>query len=383
MEDKKLDKNGLMRVWLKIWTLLKLLVGDVDVDGKGDLQTQIDNLDNRVEECFRNASDGKKLIADAITGRGVATKVSDTFAIMAANIAKIAGAAKLQNKTAVLSNVEQTVKADAGYDGLGQVSVPAVKGTAGAGDVLSGKTFSGAVGVEKAGTMPNKGAWTGDTTDNGTVAIPAGYHNGQGYVSGAGAYAKGMEDADARTNVDSANYRTGYTAGVADTKVGTAVAADVLSGKTFTNSKDVGADGGMANRAAVTVDAGGVSQDDEYTYFTVPSDAFYNANSKLRTKNSNFTPEFELVEGICKPGDVIDLKKQIVAIAIAYNRQSMLVSASFWAVSFGNFYKYPQNTNAIIIDGTKATLTYRGGVAAGGGTGDTDPADYYMALVVK
>ncbi len=292
MEDEKLNKNGLAKVWLKFWTLLKVLVGDVDVTGKGDLQTQIDKIDIRVEECFRNASDGKKLIADAITGRGVATKVSDTFAIMAANIAKIAGAAKLQNKTAVLSNVEQTVKADAGYDGLGQVSVPAVKGTAGAGDVLSGKTFSGAVGVEKAGTMPNKGAWTGDTTDNGTVAIPAGYHNGQGYVSGAGAYAKGMEDADARTNVDSANYRTGYTAGVADTKVGTAMAADVLSGKTFTNSKDVGADGGMANRAAVTVDAGGVSQDDEYTYFTVPSDAFYNANSKLRTKNSNIASNF-------------------------------------------------------------------------------------------
>ncbi len=301
MEDEKLNKNGLAKVWLKFWTLLKVLVGDVDVTGKGDLQTQIDKIDIRVEECFRNASDGKKLIADAITGRGVATKVSDTFAIMAANIAKIAGAAKLQNKTAVLSNVEQTVKADAGYDGLGQVSVPAVKGTAGAGDVLSGKTFSGAVGVEKAGTMPNKGAWTGDTTDNGTVAIPAGYHNGQGYVSGAGAYAKGMEDADARTNVDSANYRTGYTAGVADTKVGTAMAADVLSGKTFTNSKDVGADGGMANRAAVTVDAGGVSQDDEYTYFTVPSDAFYNANSKLRTKNSNITPNLKIC-GIAQPG---------------------------------------------------------------------------------
>ncbi len=309
MEDEKLNKNGLAKVWLKFWTLLKVLVGDVDVTGKGDLQTQIDKIDIRVEECFRNASDGKKLIADAITGRGVATKVSDTFAIMAANIAKIAGAAKLQNKTAVLSKVEKTVKADAGYDGLGQVSVPAVKGTAGAGDVLSGKTFSGAVGVEKAGTMPNKGAWTGDTTDNGTVAIPAGYHNGQGYVSGAGAYAKGMEDADARTNVDSANYRTGYTAGVADTKVGTAMAADVLSGKTFTNSKDVGADGGMANRAAVTVDAGGVSQDDEYTYFTVPSDAFYNANSKLRTKNSNIKSNLKLYEIVIPGGAPVTVPK--------------------------------------------------------------------------
>lgn len=113
--------------------------------------------------------------------------------------------------------------------------------------------------------------------------------------------------------------------------------------------------------------------------------SFYSENicSDFTQLSSNLTPEFELVEGTCMPGDVIDLKKQIVAIAIAYNRQSMLTSASFWAVSFGNLYRYPTSTNAIIIDGTKATLTYRGGVAAGGGTGDTDPADYYMALVVK
>ena len=220
MEDEKLNKNGLIKVWLKIWTLLKLLVGDVDVTGKGDLQTQINNIDNRVDECFRNASDGKKLIADAVTGKGVPTLVSDTFATMAANIAKIRSSARLQGKTAVLSNVAQTIKPDADYDGLSQVSVPAVRGTAGTGDVLTGKTFSGAAGIEKAGTMPENGAWTGETTGNGNVPIPAGHHNGQGYVSGAGAYAKGMVDADARTNTDSANYKNGYNAGVTATKKG-------------------------------------------------------------------------------------------------------------------------------------------------------------------
>lgn len=287
MEDEKLNKNGLIKVWLKIWTLLKLIVGDVDVTGKGDLQTQINNINSIVEECFRNASDGKNLLADAITGKGVLTKVSDTFATMAANIAKIKTSAKLQSKTAVLSNVEQTIKPDTDYDGLSQVSVPAVKGTAGAGDVLTGKTFSGAAGIEKVGTMPNKGAWTGDTADNGNVSIPAGYHNGKGYVSGAGAYAKGMADADARTNASSANYKNGYNAGVTATKKGTAAAGDVLTGKTFTNASSVGASGAMLNNAAVTVDAGATTQDDTYTYLAVPSAAFYNANSKLRTKNSN------------------------------------------------------------------------------------------------
>ena len=41
------------------------------------------------------------------------------------------------------------------------------------------------------------------------------------------------------------------------------------------------------NKGAVTVDSGPVTQDDTYTYLAVPAAAFYNANSKLRTKNSN------------------------------------------------------------------------------------------------
>ena len=181
----------------------------------------------------------------------------------------------------------QTIKPDADYDGLSQVSVPAVRGTAGTGDVLTGKTFSGAAGIEKAGTMPENGAWTGETTGNGNVPIPAGHHNGQGYVSGAGAYAKGMVDADARTNTNSANYKNGYNAGVTATKKGTAGTGDVLTGKTFTNASSVEAAGAMANKGAVTVDSGPVTQDDTYTYLAVPAAAFYNANSKLRTKNSN------------------------------------------------------------------------------------------------
>lgn len=102
----------------------------------------------------------------------------------------------------------------------------------------------------------------------------------------------------------------------------------------------------------------------------------------ITTINSNLTPEFELVEGTCMPGDVLDLKKQIVAIAICYDRKSMFISTTFRALSLGNLYRYP-SANNVVIDGTKATLTYSGGTAAGGGTGDTDPADYYMALVVK
>ncbi|MBD5555210.1 MAG: hypothetical protein HDQ95_07725 [Roseburia sp.] len=64
--------------------------------------------------------------------------------------------------------------------------------------------------------------------------------------------------ADATFDVMAANvgkvgtdkYNTGYNAGVADTKVGTATAAQVLSGKTFTNASSVGLTGTMADYSA-------------------------------------------------------------------------------------------------------------------------------------
>ena len=86
-------------------------------------------------------------------------------------------------------------------------------GNAAAADVLSGKIFSSAALENAAGAMPNNGAWTGATSGNGNVAIPAGYHNGSGYVSGAGAYNKGVSDADGRVNTESASYKSGYANG--------------------------------------------------------------------------------------------------------------------------------------------------------------------------
>ena len=64
--------------------------------------------------------------------------------------------------------------------------------------------------------------------------------------------------ADATFDVMAANigkvgtdkYNTGYNAGVAATKVGTATAAQVLSGKTFTNASSVGLTGTMADYSA-------------------------------------------------------------------------------------------------------------------------------------
>ena len=290
---KKLGLSGLELFWENIFRLIKLVTGDVKVNSKGTLQKQIDDMSNRVDDCFRNASDGKNLIADAITGKGVPTLGSDTFATIAANIAKIKNIATLQRKTAALNinNPSVTLTPDSGYDGLSQAAVSITlqektqSVTAGnvvvmpdTGKVLSKVTVNGPT---------DRGAWTGQTTDNNNVPIPAGYHNGNGYVSGAGAYNKGVSDADARANANSANYKSGYNAGVSATKRGTAGTGDVLSGKTFTNASSVGASGTMANKGGTTVTAGSVTQDSSYTYFGVPSSGYYSTGSKLRALNSN------------------------------------------------------------------------------------------------
>lgn len=66
-----------------------------------------------------------------------------------------------------------------------------LKGNAEPGDVLAGKTFSNKQSNALTGSMPNNGAWSASTSGNGSVTIPAGYHNGSGTVSGAASYNSG------------------------------------------------------------------------------------------------------------------------------------------------------------------------------------------------
>lgn len=114
-----------------------------------------------------------------------------------------------------------------------------------ANQVLVGSTYVGADTNDeaKSGTMPNRGAWTGATTGQGNVTIPAGYHNGSGYVSGSGAYNAGQA--------------AGHTAGVNETKKGNATAGQVLAGVMFTSaSAGVNQTGTMPNKASWTGSVG-------------------------------------------------------------------------------------------------------------------------------
>jgi hypothetical protein len=54
-----------------------------------DNDTRVTTLETQVSELFQSVSDGKKSVANAITGKGVSTATNATFATMATNIGKI------------------------------------------------------------------------------------------------------------------------------------------------------------------------------------------------------------------------------------------------------------------------------------------------------
>ena len=112
---------------------------------------ELNTIGEEVNEIKKSVSDGKTLVAAAITAKKVATAATASFAEMAENIKKIV---------------------------LGS-------GTARAADVLAGKTFTNNDGVEYTGTMPERGKWNGSLGTSGSITIPAGHHSGQGKVSAA------------------------------------------------------------------------------------------------------------------------------------------------------------------------------------------------------
>ena len=143
-------------------------------------------------------------------------------------------------------------------DSIKNLFETSAEATASSADILEGKTaYNGTTLIT--GTMENQGAKEATLLAGGIYNIPRGWHDGAGRVTAT--------DLDSQTP-------------------GTATAGGILSGlKAWVAGQLI--NGVMKDRRGVTVTAGAVTQDDEYTYLTVPEEACFNANSKLRTKNSN------------------------------------------------------------------------------------------------
>jgi hypothetical protein len=154
------------------------------------LATNVDNLDTLAEAV------------DGIVDNGnvsVQVKEGETYTIPAGyhsgsgTVSGVAGGGNysIQSKTVIPTKKQQQVTPDDGYYGLSDVTVNAIPDayqdvtavTAGAGDVLTGKTIVSNTGVIIAGTMTNNGAVDKTlTTEDASYTVPAGYHSGAGTV---------------------------------------------------------------------------------------------------------------------------------------------------------------------------------------------------------
>lgn len=121
-------------------------------DGEGNNIAETYFTNTKGDELKKSVSDGKKLVANAITAKGVTTAVDAAFATIATNISQIT--------TGV-----DTSDANAGVE-----------------HILSGKTAY-VNGVKITGTMANRESVTSALNAGDSYTIPSGFHNGSGKVT--------------------------------------------------------------------------------------------------------------------------------------------------------------------------------------------------------
>ena len=176
-----------------------------DLLGSADLNA----ITLAIKECFQSVSDGKALVASAITDKKVATDATATFATMAANIRKIV----LGSGNATVSDV-LSGKTFTNNDGVQYTGTLALSGSASTADVLSGKTFYNTNAKSKStGAMANNGAVTKALDCGGSYTIPKGYHSGSGKVT-----ANSLKSQTSASAV-AANITSGKTAWVNGVKI--------------------------------------------------------------------------------------------------------------------------------------------------------------------
>jgi hypothetical protein len=117
---------------------------DAAVTAAATAHSRADAAYSRADAAFTQASDGKTVVAAAITGKGIPASNSDTFPQLATKIS----------------------------------SIPLAAGNAVAADVLVGKTFSTPAGTGIPGAMPDNGAVVLTPSALANVAVPNGRHNG-------------------------------------------------------------------------------------------------------------------------------------------------------------------------------------------------------------
>lgn len=308
MSSDKINSTEVGGFWDKLFYLIKLITGDVKVSTKGTLQSQIDEMSTKVDDCFTSVSDGKKAVASAITDKGVTTAQNAEFATMAANVRKIKTNPTLQAKAITLdtSKTTQTLTPDPGYDGLSQVKAS-----------ITTQTKSVNLSTSQQVVKPDSGKVLSQVT------VPA--------------------------------------------VTGSAGLKDVVTGKTFNSATaGVGKTGTLPDKRGTTVDAAAVNQDDNYTYFTVPTEAVYDAKSKLRTLSSNLCKITKLNKsvGVTSAG----VTSANIKITEYTNYKNITIDnifvqftrlASYPGTNQNMTYSYNANTGTLTITSSSSNAPFR------------------------
>ena len=217
---------------------------DLYIGNSSNIPIQL-GLKSDFDQCFQSVSEGKSLVAAAVTDKGVQTAADATFQQIADNIASIfqldtsdANALASQilagctayvdgikvtgtmlNRGAVTSalNCGGSYTIPAGYhNGSGKVTANTLasqtSATAVATNILTGKTAY-VNGNRLTGTMANRGAVSQALNCGGSYTIPSGYHNGSGKVTANSLASQTSATATA------ARILSGYTAWVNGTKL--------------------------------------------------------------------------------------------------------------------------------------------------------------------
>ena len=127
-----------------------MLGNDLYIGNSLNIPCQL-GLKTEIDSCFQSVSNGKALVASAITDKGVETAADATFQQMANNI----------NSISPLDTSDANASAE---------------------QILSGYTAY-VNGSKIIGNMTNRGAVSRTIDPGESYTIPAGYHNGSGRVS--------------------------------------------------------------------------------------------------------------------------------------------------------------------------------------------------------